>query len=259
MNLETHEEITSFELVRLVEGVGPDVTGIVFDTANLLLRVEHPGRRRAGSHRTFVRRILRTRSLAMEAVALSGSCVRVEMVLSSFEKYFRYLPRLIRRCTLVLRTISPSPINRGLGLVISSRFIDAEFLAGHPDLSVTESPRIWKWFTATRSALLEASDLPPMNTPPSHLAMSRQLTISRRVRSICERCARMPALPWTRFRRLLCHDCYRPSSWCMPREICRLRRRRRGVACAVGEHDGLPRHPVCFRKLRIGHTRCREC
>lgn len=42
MNLETHEEITSFELVRLVEDVGPDVTGIVFDTANVLQRGEHP-------------------------------------------------------------------------------------------------------------------------------------------------------------------------------------------------------------------------
>lgn len=42
LNLETHEEITSFELVRLVEAVGPDVTGVVFDTANVLQRAEHP-------------------------------------------------------------------------------------------------------------------------------------------------------------------------------------------------------------------------
>ena len=42
MNLETHEEITSFELVRLVEDVGPDTVGIVFDTANVLQRAEHP-------------------------------------------------------------------------------------------------------------------------------------------------------------------------------------------------------------------------
>src|ERR1700722_2789996 len=41
MNLETHEEITSFELVRLVEAVGPDVMGIVFDFANPLQRGEH--------------------------------------------------------------------------------------------------------------------------------------------------------------------------------------------------------------------------
>ncbi|GAA3085548.1 sugar phosphate isomerase/epimerase [Kribbella aluminosa] len=42
VNLETHEEISSFELVRLVEAVGPDVTGIVYDTANPLHRIEHP-------------------------------------------------------------------------------------------------------------------------------------------------------------------------------------------------------------------------
>jgi len=42
MNIETHEEITSFEIVRLVEAVGADVTGIVFDTANVLQRGEEP-------------------------------------------------------------------------------------------------------------------------------------------------------------------------------------------------------------------------
>ncbi|MGE3913741.1 MAG: sugar phosphate isomerase/epimerase family protein, partial [Chloroflexota bacterium] len=33
INLETHEEITTFEVVRLVEAVGPDVMGITFDIA----------------------------------------------------------------------------------------------------------------------------------------------------------------------------------------------------------------------------------
>lgn len=42
LNLETHEEITTFELVRLVEAVGPDVIGITFDTANVLVRCEDP-------------------------------------------------------------------------------------------------------------------------------------------------------------------------------------------------------------------------
>ncbi|MFF0341561.1 sugar phosphate isomerase/epimerase family protein [Kribbella sp. NPDC004875] len=44
LNAETHEEITSFELVRLVEEVGPDVMGITYDTANPLQRAEHPAR-----------------------------------------------------------------------------------------------------------------------------------------------------------------------------------------------------------------------
>lgn len=42
LNLETHEEITTFELVRLVEAVGPDVIGITFDSANVLVRCEDP-------------------------------------------------------------------------------------------------------------------------------------------------------------------------------------------------------------------------
>ncbi|WP_082008164.1 sugar phosphate isomerase/epimerase family protein [Microbacterium mangrovi] len=42
LNLETHEEITTFELVRLVEAVGPDVVGITFDSANVLVRCEDP-------------------------------------------------------------------------------------------------------------------------------------------------------------------------------------------------------------------------
>lgn len=42
IDVETHEEITSFELVRLVEAVGPDVVGITFDTGNVLARAEDP-------------------------------------------------------------------------------------------------------------------------------------------------------------------------------------------------------------------------
>jgi sugar phosphate isomerase/epimerase len=42
INLETHEEITSFEVLRLVEDAGPDAFGIVFDTSNLMQRGEDP-------------------------------------------------------------------------------------------------------------------------------------------------------------------------------------------------------------------------
>lgn len=42
LNVETHEEITSFEVVRLVESVGPDTVGITFDTANVVARGEDP-------------------------------------------------------------------------------------------------------------------------------------------------------------------------------------------------------------------------
>lgn len=42
INIETHEEITSFEVVRLVEACGPEAFGIVYDTNNGLQRLEHP-------------------------------------------------------------------------------------------------------------------------------------------------------------------------------------------------------------------------
>ncbi len=40
--MATHDEITSFEILRLIEAVGADAMGVVLDTANGLQRGEHP-------------------------------------------------------------------------------------------------------------------------------------------------------------------------------------------------------------------------
>ncbi|MDH7570920.1 MAG: sugar phosphate isomerase/epimerase family protein [Armatimonadota bacterium] len=42
IDLETHGDVTTFELVRLIERVGPDTTGICLDTANVLCHAEDP-------------------------------------------------------------------------------------------------------------------------------------------------------------------------------------------------------------------------
>src|SRR5262249_52378632 len=42
LNLKTHEEISSFEILRLIESTGPDVLGVCFDPVNVLARLEHP-------------------------------------------------------------------------------------------------------------------------------------------------------------------------------------------------------------------------
>lgn len=44
IDLETHGDCTTFELVRLVEEVGPDIIGICLDTANVLCHAEDPVR-----------------------------------------------------------------------------------------------------------------------------------------------------------------------------------------------------------------------
>jgi len=40
--LKTHEEITSFEVARLIERVGPNLLGVALDPVNVLCRVEDP-------------------------------------------------------------------------------------------------------------------------------------------------------------------------------------------------------------------------
>lgn len=42
INLETHGDTTTFELVRLIEDVGADIAGICLDTANVLCHAEEP-------------------------------------------------------------------------------------------------------------------------------------------------------------------------------------------------------------------------
>ena len=42
LNLETHEDITTFEVVHLVEAIGPDVMGITLDIANVIVCGEDP-------------------------------------------------------------------------------------------------------------------------------------------------------------------------------------------------------------------------
>ena len=42
INIETHGDVTTFELIRLIEDVGPDIAGICLDTANLLCQCEDP-------------------------------------------------------------------------------------------------------------------------------------------------------------------------------------------------------------------------
>lgn len=42
LNLETHADVTTYELVPLIEAIGPDIVGICLDTGNLLCRAEEP-------------------------------------------------------------------------------------------------------------------------------------------------------------------------------------------------------------------------
>ncbi|MFT4264256.1 MAG: TIM barrel protein, partial [Nocardioides sp.] len=139
INLETHEEITSFELVRLVERVGPDVCGIVFDTANLLQRLEHPAwtTRRVAPY-------VRQTQLKDATVRIDGDgSYRFELVpcgdgLVDFDLVLRELADSPTTVTLTIENLESSLDFPGPAPVTRMPLDDPEFVAGHPDLSLAE-------------------------------------------------------------------------------------------------------------------------
>jgi sugar phosphate isomerase/epimerase len=137
MNLETHEEITSFELVRLVEAVGPDVVGIVFDTANVLQRVEHPvftARRIA----PYVRQThIKDGSVTY---CPGGVAFQIRTAGQGMVDFGEVLPILAAanpelNLSIENEEVRAGPPNMRPAVI---EIYNADFLAGHPDLSVEE-------------------------------------------------------------------------------------------------------------------------
>ncbi|TDF92699.1 sugar phosphate isomerase/epimerase [Arthrobacter terricola] len=138
MNLETHEEITSFELVRLVEAVGPDATGIVFDTSNVLQRMEHPvfSARRVAPY-------VRQTHLKDAYVAHDdgGLAHQLRPYGEGVVDFAGVLPIIVAANPTMNVTIEPPQSYLDKAPAARPRVIEAfdpEFLAGHPDLGVEE-------------------------------------------------------------------------------------------------------------------------
>lgn len=88
--IETHEEITTTELVRLVEAVGPDVVGVTLDLANVVVRGEDPvaATRRVASYvrKTHMRDLIlfeRPLGLERQIRAIGDGLIDFKAVLSA--------------------------------------------------------------------------------------------------------------------------------------------------------------------------------
>lgn len=152
MNAETHEEITSFELVRLVEEVGPDVMGITYDTANPLQRAEHPALT-AKRIAPYVRQThIKDAALFFEPEGIrfqmrpnGQGAVDLNWVLPELQKHNPSL-------NLSLEIAEPRPAGE-TPLITTSRatgiaLYDPEWIAGHPDLTVDEMAQ---WLSLVQS------------------------------------------------------------------------------------------------------------
>jgi len=141
MNLETHEEITSFELVRLVEAVGPDAVGITFDTANVVQRAEHPmwAARRVAPY-------VRQMHLKDTALFHGDRGVLFQMRpngegVVDLDELLPLLQQANPGLNLSLEVASARPIpavGSGSPTRLEISLYDPEWLAGHPDLTVEE-------------------------------------------------------------------------------------------------------------------------
>jgi len=140
MNIETHDEITSFEIVRMIELVGPDVMGVVFDTVNGLQRGEHvlattkriaPYVRQTHIRNAYVAN--RSGGLDFQPRGLSEGIV-------DFREILPILAEANPDLNLSLET-EPSSDDRprsAANLRQCIEIYDPDWLAGHPDLTVVE-------------------------------------------------------------------------------------------------------------------------
>lgn len=163
MNMETHEEITTFEVVRLVEAVGPDVMGITFDVANVTHRGEDPV---AAAHRVAPY----TRQTHLKDIVHcftdEGAVRQMRPCGQGIVDYETILPLLYQHNpTLHLTIENPNSPGRTLMQVF-----DPAWHAAHPDLSTAELASFFRltrlYDTKTASGewpTLDANDAIPFN------------------------------------------------------------------------------------------------
>ena len=138
MNMETHEEITSFEVVRMVEAVGPDVMGVVFDTANVLQRAEHPVRA-AQRVAPYVRQThLKDAHLEMTDEGVDFQLRACGRGVVDFASILPILVSANPNLNLTIENAQPDEERSVPGLIMSMQVFDPDWLAGHPDLTTEE-------------------------------------------------------------------------------------------------------------------------
>ena len=137
LNLETHEEITSFELLRLVEAVGPDVLGITFDTGNVIARGEDPiaAARRVAPY---------TRMTHVRDIALLHTDYGIGRMLAPCGEGVIDWPTLLGVLLAEAPGTHLSIENSRDRTVMPMHVYDETWLAAHPDLTTAELAEVFR-------------------------------------------------------------------------------------------------------------------
>lgn len=189
INIETHEEITSFEVVRLVEAVGPDALGIVLDTSNGLQRLEHPTRV-AERIAPYVRQT-HFKDLAMRfdgdtVVTVSRACGQGVI---DFGPILKVLARANPDINVSIECSEPFADGRAHVRFGRLDISDPTFIAAHPDATVAEFAE-YTAMVRRYEKRLASGDVPPM--AEGVLAFGYQQAVdeiafsARHLRGLCE-------------------------------------------------------------------------
>lgn len=141
INLETHEEITSFEILRLIETLGADVIGVVYDSSNGLQRAEHP----VEAARRVAPYTRQTHLKDAAVVATEGGALMQFRPCGQGVVDFRGALEVILAANpdinLTIENEEPSdePLKPYAARLLE--IYDPEWLAAHPDLDVGEYAR----------------------------------------------------------------------------------------------------------------------
>ena len=174
INLETHEEITSFELLRLIDAVGDDVVGLVFDTANLMQRAENPAsvvNRIAPyvrqTHITDAALTFTNGGVLYQSRPVGGGAVDLPRIVAELRAVVPQVNLTVENPKPRLDTVRSYPFAQPRRLEI----FDAQWQAGHPDLSAAGLADFVEIVTACESRM-RAGDIPSIeqyqSVPFSH-------------------------------------------------------------------------------------------
>jgi sugar phosphate isomerase/epimerase len=142
LNLETHEEITSWEALRVVDEVGPEVMGIVFDTTNMRQRGEEPvsACRRVAAH---VRQThVKDATLRQVADGVRYDVVPCGQGVVDLRAIVAILVQADPAPTLTLENRPPQPAVPEAVLPTLIELDAPEWRAAHPDLDLDELARV---------------------------------------------------------------------------------------------------------------------
>lgn len=154
IDLETHGDATTFELVRLVEDVGPDIAGICLDTANVLCHAEDPvwAARRAApyTHLTHTKDgilFFSQRGYTRQGRPPGQGCLNWAHILPILAEYAPDLPLSIEDHKWLFEFA----------------IFEKRWLALHPDLSIEELTHVvhltWQGEVAIASGALEKPEV----------------------------------------------------------------------------------------------------